>query len=212
MTAEANHPDAGGASARSAQTRGRLLAAATEAFAERGFHGTTTRDIASAAGMSPAAVYVHYRSKEELLFELSHHGHLRTIALLDDADRPDAAPPARIAAVMRAFAHHHAEDHTGARIVNYELAALAPDHRDRILALRREITARVRAVVDSGIASGDFAVDDPASTTTALLSMGIDIARWYSPRGALTPDALADFYAGLALRIVGVATPRGEDD
>ena len=47
-------------------TRARLVEAAIAAFAEKGFHGTTTRDIAAAAGMTPAALYVHHRSSEDL--------------------------------------------------------------------------------------------------------------------------------------------------
>ncbi|ALG86752.1 TetR family transcriptional regulator [Gordonia phthalatica] len=193
----------GSATERSAETRRRLLDAAAQAFADRGFHGTTTRDIAGAAGMSPAAVYVHYRSKEELLFELSRAGHLKTIGNLDVNDDPDASPVDRLSAVMRGFAEWHARGHTTARIVNYELAALEPEHRREIGLLRTEITRRVRAVVDAGIASGDFDIDDPHTTTTALLSMGIDIARWYSLSGPLSPDEIADFYAMLALRVVG---------
>ena len=51
-----------GASGRAAATRERLLTAAGIAFSKRGFHATSTRDIAAAAGMSPAAVYVHHES------------------------------------------------------------------------------------------------------------------------------------------------------
>jgi AcrR family transcriptional regulator len=50
------------------------LDAAVNAFAEKGFHGTTTRDIADAIGRSPAAIYVHHRSKEELLYLISKEG------------------------------------------------------------------------------------------------------------------------------------------
>ena len=53
----------------------RLLVAAVEAFAERGYHATTTRDIAGRAGMSPAALYIHYKTKEELLHRISRIGH-----------------------------------------------------------------------------------------------------------------------------------------
>lgn len=60
--------------------RERLLLAAVEAFAAKGFNATTTRDIANGAQMSSAAVYVHFRSKEELLFELSDAGHRRIMA------------------------------------------------------------------------------------------------------------------------------------
>ena len=47
-----------------------LLAAALDAFAEEGYHGSTTRTISARAGLSPAALYVHFSSKSELLFEL----------------------------------------------------------------------------------------------------------------------------------------------
>ncbi|WP_240437605.1 helix-turn-helix domain-containing protein [Sciscionella marina] len=55
--------------------RARLLDAATSAFAKRGFHGTTTPDIAETAGMNPAALYVHHKSKEELVYLISRSGH-----------------------------------------------------------------------------------------------------------------------------------------
>ncbi|UQE77046.1 TetR/AcrR family transcriptional regulator [Gordonia sp. PP30] len=187
---------------RADQTRQRLLRAAVEAFAERGFHGTTTRDLAAAAGMSPAAVYVHYPSKEDLLFQLSLTGHERTLAVLDAADAPGAAPGVRLAALIRAFVRYHAEDHTWARIVNYELGALTPEHLARITTLRRAIARRLRAAVDAGVASGDFATDDPATVTLALESMGIDIGRWYSDDRGPTPEALAESYSALALRMV----------
>src|SRR4051794_34001239 len=62
--------------------RTRLSRAAVAAFAAKGFHGTTTRDISTAAGMSPAALYVHHRSKEELLYELSRLGHERVLQMV----------------------------------------------------------------------------------------------------------------------------------
>jgi AcrR family transcriptional regulator len=46
----------GASTPRAEATRARLVEAAIAAFAEKGFHGTTTRDIAAAAGMSPAAL------------------------------------------------------------------------------------------------------------------------------------------------------------
>lgn len=42
------------------------MEAAADAFAAKGFHATTTRDIAGRAGLSPAGVYVHFASKEDL--------------------------------------------------------------------------------------------------------------------------------------------------
>jgi AcrR family transcriptional regulator len=183
--------------------RSRLMAAAVDSFAAKGFHGTTTRDIASAAGMSPAALYVHHRSKEELLHRISRDGHDRTLALVQDAVASSDDPREQLLALVRAFVVHHAEGHTGARIVNYELAALSPEHLEEIAATRRQIEAEMRAVVERGVAAGTFTTADPHMTALALLSLGIDVARWYRDEGAWTPDQIAEHYCELALRIVG---------
>jgi AcrR family transcriptional regulator len=50
-----------------AETRERLLRAAAEVFAQRGYDGTRVADIAAAAGVSNGALYAHFRSKAELL-------------------------------------------------------------------------------------------------------------------------------------------------
>lgn len=58
-----------------AETRERLLTAAAQAFAERGYDGTRVADIAAAAGVSNGALYAHFGSKAELLVAaLRAHG------------------------------------------------------------------------------------------------------------------------------------------
>lgn len=184
-------------------TQARLLDAAVASFAVRGFHGTTTRDIAAAAGLSPAAVYVHHRSKEDLLHLISSRGHERTLRLVRDTVAAADGPADRLAAFARAFAAHHARNHTTARVVNYELAALSEPHRAEVAAVRRAIEAEVRTLVEDGVRAGVFEVPDPRMTTLALLSLGIDVSRWYDDDGALTPEEVGEHYAALALRMVG---------
>ncbi len=184
-------------------SRDRLQAAAVAAFASKGFHGTTTRDIAAAAGMSPAALYVHHRSKEELLYLISREGHERTLALVREAARGTGDPRRRLRAVVHAFTAHHARGHTSARIVNYELAALSAEHLREIAALRRAIEQEMRDLVDAGVAAGAFTTPNPRMAALALLSLGIDVARWYRDEGEWSPEDVADYYSELALRIVG---------
>src|SRR5262245_60024353 len=56
--------------AEDAETRARVLRAATELFAERGFHGTKVRDIAARAGANVAAGHYHFGSKRDLYGEV----------------------------------------------------------------------------------------------------------------------------------------------
>lgn len=184
-------------------TRARLLDAATAAFAEKGFHGTTTRDIATAAGMSSAALYVHHKSKEELLYLISKAGHENTLQLVQNALRSSDEPTAALRAVIHDFAVNHARGHTRARIVNYELGALSPEHYVEIRDIRHHIETELRELVELGVSAGVFHTPDPHMTAVALLSLGIDIARWYRDEGQWSPEDIANHYAGIALRIVG---------
>ena len=188
---------------RSGDASRRLLEAAAEAFADRGFHATTTRDIAARAGLSPAGVYVHFASKEELLYQLSREGHVAARDLLRDAAAGASSPTDALRAIMATFAQWHAQHFRIARIVQYEFGNLTPEHRDDVLRLRKEIDAVVRQVVADGVATGEFRVDDIPDTTLALMSMAVDVARWYDPEIRRTPEAIGTAYAELGLRLVG---------
>lgn len=187
-------------------TQRRLLDAARDAFGARGFHGTTTRDIAAAAGMSPAAIYVHHRTKESLLYAISLDGHQATLAALRAAAATADGPPAQLAAMIRRFVHGHTMDHTLARVVNYELAALTPVHRKTIDALRHDIQQQIRGVLAAGVATGEFNCVDVGMTTNAIMGMSIDVARWYDERKAWSPRRIAEHSARMALRMAGAPT------
>ncbi|MGQ4388173.1 TetR/AcrR family transcriptional regulator [Streptomyces sp. SAS_270] len=182
----------------------RLLVAAVEAFAERGYHATTTRDIAGRAGMSPAALYIHYKTKEELLHRISRIGHEKAVEILRTAAQGEGGATERLADAVSSFVRWHAGGRTTARVVQYELDSLGPDARAEILALRRQADAEVRGIIQDGVAAGEFDVPDIQGTTLAVLSLCIDVARWFNVNGPRTPDEVGALYADLVLRMVGV--------
>lgn len=179
-----------------------LLVSAVLCFSSKGFHATTTRDITAAVGLSPGALYVHFPSKEDVLFEIMRTGHGRALdamrSVTDDGDPVDY--------VRRLVASHvawHARHHTVARVCQYELAALAPDHLAEIHDLRQRFSAILLSAVTRGATSGTFEVPDVNRAVRAVLSLGIDLVRWYRLDGPDSPESLGDFYADLALRMIG---------
>jgi AcrR family transcriptional regulator len=187
----------------------RLLIAAVDAFAARGYHGTSTRDIADRAGLSPAGVYVHFASKEDLFYRITLIGHQQTLrnarVALESLD-PSAGPADRLHAVIEAQTTWQARHHTTARVVEYDLPALSPEHYQEVSTLRRRIAAVVRGVLADGARAGVFDVPDVDGTTLALLSMVTDVARWYPSNSRQSPERLGRLYADLALRM---AAPHG---
>ena len=80
-------------------TKDRLVAAASTLFAERGFHGTTVRDIAERAGANVAAGNYHYGSKKALYLEVLRAQFAEVRALL--AARGASPQPAELARLDR---------------------------------------------------------------------------------------------------------------
>lgn len=181
----------------------RLLVSALESFAAHGFAASTTREIAERAGMSPAGLYVHYRSKAELLFEVIRIGHERVLdGLVATANHPGSATE-RLRACVQSFVAWHAHFHTLARVCQYELTALDGARMATISQLRRRIQQQMEDIISSGIESHEFEVSDLRGATRAILSLGIDVARWFDDDGPVSPDVLALFYSDLAMRMVG---------
>lgn len=65
-------------------TRDRILAAAVEVFTRKGYAGTSTRDIAAAAGVNIATLHYHHRSKNELFSIVAEQAMTRFNAVFDD--------------------------------------------------------------------------------------------------------------------------------
>ena len=186
-------------------SRERLLQAAVEAFAEKGFTATTTRDIATRAGMSPAAVYVHHDTKESLLFTVSVEGHQAALTVIRTAAANEGDHVARLRQMVRDFSTWHAVNSRVGRIVQYEFDALTPEHRAEIADYRRQIERVMRDVLSDGIADGAFDVVDVPGTARAILSLSIDLVRWFSPRASTSAGDIAQLHAELAVRMT---TPR----
>lgn len=182
----------------------RILQAAIAAFRRRGFHAATTREISEAAGMSPAAVYVHYAAKSDLLFEISRLGHQSVLDEVRQALRDAPADPEeRVRRFVAAFARWHADHHVVARVIQYELKALPTRQFRTIARLRQRFPELLGAELRAGSATGAFEIADLEATTLAILSLCIDLARWYRPgEPHKTSDEVGELYADLVARMI----------
>jgi len=181
-----------------------LLAAAVEAFGKRGYHATTTREIAERAGMSPAGMYIHFQSKQDILYQVSRRGHAAVLEVVEDSLAADAPPEEQVRRFVQAFTAWHAWNHRSARVQQYELHALAREHFDEIRSVRSRFGHMLKQELRRGVQSGTFTIRDLDTTALAILSLGIDVARWYRAGIDPEPDALGQQYADLVLMMLGV--------
>jgi AcrR family transcriptional regulator len=70
----------------------RIKEAAFKLFINQGYHGTSMRQIAEAANLTPASIYNHYQNKEQIFRQvlLAHHPYHQILPILESADGEDA--------------------------------------------------------------------------------------------------------------------------
>ncbi|MEO3783810.1 TetR/AcrR family transcriptional regulator [Actinocorallia sp. B10E7] len=188
-------------------TAQKLLTAALEAFGEQGYHGTSTRQVALRAGMSPAALYMHFSSKEALLYEIARTGHEVNYERVRRVCEENPGPVERVRAIVEAMVSFHAEHHTLARVVQYEHASLTSAHQRELIGIRRQTEALLHEAIAGGVETGVFDAAAAPMATTAIMSLAIDVARWYPSQRSRRPAQITAAYADLALRMLGSRRP-----
>jgi TetR/AcrR family transcriptional regulator, cholesterol catabolism regulator len=126
--------------------RQNVLDAAAGLFAERGYHGTSVRDIAAAAGLTPVAIYSHFASKADLLAAVYEEGVGRIAAALDAA-LARTSGPVRLQAACEAHLETLLEGGDYAQVVLRVWPRDVPEAQARLTRLRDGYEARFRRLV-----------------------------------------------------------------
>jgi TetR/AcrR family transcriptional regulator, cholesterol catabolism regulator len=195
--------------------------AASSLFHERGYSGTSVRDIARALDIQGASLYAHVASKEAVLWSIVDRTAGRFEAAADAAmtgadaswvaGTPSALAPAEtLDLLVRAHVGVVTEDIQRASVFVHEWRALAKERRATIARRRDAYEARFRSVIEEGVDSGAFQAVDPDATAAFILTALNGLVAWYRPTGRLDPTEIADIYSRLALGAVGAAIAADE--
>ena len=174
--------------------------AASVLFRRQGYAATSIRDIARALDIQGASLYAHVASKEEVLRSIVDRVATRFERAADEARIDGGDADVLLAALIRAHVAVATADVGEASVFVHEWRHLSEPHRAAVLARRDAYEARFRAVIADGIATGVFAMTDPAVAATFLLTALNGIPTWYRPEGPLSPAQIADLHADLAIR------------
>ena len=177
--------------------------AAREILAERGYHGTSIRDIAKHAGLSLSALYYWHPSKQHLLAALVEEITHDYFQRCDHALRHAGDDPAeRLRALVHATVEYRVSRRVESNIATLEWRNLEPGNRERLAGLRRAATGLWADLIADGVDRGVFHCPHPDDARRAIVASCNAIAQWYEPDGEITPSELAERYTLIALHIV----------
>jgi TetR/AcrR family transcriptional regulator, cholesterol catabolism regulator len=186
--------------------RARLVEVASELFYERGFVGTTLDAVADKLEVNKPFIYQFFASKHEILAAVVEQEIRRTIDLLDLTYQRETKAPARLRSFVSSWVRENIEFRMIAMIFWQEQHHFSPETQEENRNLQKNFNLRLTDLVESGVKSGEFNVDNPRLAAFALIGLAQWIPRWYRPDGEFEVDEIAAYFSEQALRIVGYQT------
>jgi len=183
-----------------------ILTIAGELFSQRGYHGTSMRDLAKALDLRGASLYSHIKSKEEMLWEIVNHSADQFQASAEAVSQ-DSSPEEQMRQLIRGHLHVIAEALPYATVFLIEWKFLTPALREQVKARRDAYEAHFRRVIKEGIEQKVFRVQDPRLASLFVLSALNWTCQWFHLDGPLSVDELSEQYTTLILRAL-----KGEEE
>ena len=172
--------------------RGQILRESARLFREKGFDGTSVRDIAAATGLQSGSWVYHFKTKQDILAAVMEEGLQQALERIEAIGHQRLAPRARFRALLRT----HIDTLLGPGqdfipVLLYEWRSLEAGARPRIVELQRRYEAVWDAVIAALQQSGEWA--QPTRLDRLFMFGALNwIAHWYRPGGALDAAQLAE--------------------
>lgn len=178
-------------------TRDDILDAAAQVFRQKGFHGASMSDIATAVKLQKASLYHHVSSKQEILLDLLE----RALGLVTDyiseiSNRPLPADQ-KLREMIRAYLTVLADNTDLSSVLLFEHRSLDKKSHARHVPRRDNFERLWREVVEQGMREQVFDCPDPRMAVRALMGFMNWTLTWYRPDGEKSINGIAEEYTHL---------------
>ncbi|MBA4493401.1 TetR/AcrR family transcriptional regulator [Paenactinomyces guangxiensis] len=188
--------------------REEILNIACKLFSQKGYHGTTIRDISDACGILSGSLYAHINTKEDLLFEITDRGAQAFLESLRPIVESEATAEEKLKRALKAHIQVIEQNLEAATVFFHEWKALTNGRRDTIQEKRDQYEALWGRILSEGAAAGEFADLDEKFARLLILSVGNWLYQWYRPGGDLSAEEISERFADMMLK--GFRVKKGE--
>lgn len=175
-----------------------VIRSAAELFKEKGYAASSMRDLAQKLGIEAASLYSHIKSKEEILQTLCFDMATEFRESLDKVEKQSVSAGEKLSMGIIGHVNVMARDLTASAVFMNEHRHLSNPHLRDFLLLRINYINRFKAIIEQGVASGEFKknIDTKLAVMTLFSSLNW-MPMWYSPEGSIEPKELGQQLADM---------------
>jgi len=134
--------------------RQQAIRSAAEVFAEKGFHGASTKDIAERMGIKQGSLYYYFRSKEEALGEVCLFGIEEYVERMKTIAAGDQPFETKLLATITSHLTSYRERNEALKVHNDERLYLPEEKRATLKTLGSNYRRQLEGVFEEGVRSG----------------------------------------------------------
>lgn len=185
-------------------TRDRIISAAVDVFARKGYHGTGVEDIVQASGTSKGAFYHYFPSKQQIFVTLMDDLVAVVEQGVESAISTEQGALAKVEAALRVVIETAAAQRDLAKILLVEAVGLGPEFEQKRLEIHNRFAGLIRRHLDRAIEEGSLPPQDTALVSQAWIgAINEIISQWLVSGGRTLASRLPELRA-LLLRSIGV--------
>ena len=180
--------------------REEIVSAATELFYEYGFQKATMRDICRKVGITQAALYYHFRNKEEILYTIIERSsnNLHLLLRSSFSENKDPVEKLRNSIYQHILSIKHARE--GAKIIIEDKRFLGGDLNRLVKEKEKAVFYLYRDRLEELQKLGRIKPCDLTVATFSILGMINWLYHWYRPDKGLSLEALAEQIINILFR------------
>ncbi len=182
--------------------RERIISTAVDLFYHHGLGNTTLEAVAEKMNVTKPFIYSHFKSKNHLLAEICSRGIRASLQALNRVVASDGSATEKVEALAHDFMLAVLENQRHIAIYTREEKYLSGEDGEAINAMRREFDRKICALLNEGVATGEFLVDDVHLAALAIGGIVSWSSVWYRSNGRLTPAQTATHISELVLAMI----------
>lgn len=168
-----------------------ILSEAAKLFKEKGFGGSSMRELAEKVGIEAASMYNHIRSKDEILEEICFSAGKKYDEQLTEIDKKKIAYSEKVEALIAFHVQMIIENGDAVSVLNNDWKFLNTEKLIEFKAMRNEYEKHFAELINNGIKEGSFKKVNVSVALFTILSSLRWVELWYKPSRGVTKEDLA---------------------
>ncbi|WP_431028912.1 TetR/AcrR family transcriptional regulator [Lysinibacillus sp. LZ02] len=189
---------------RAQKKREEILKSALAIVNKKGYEGTTMEEIAAGLLMTKGSLYYYFKNKDDLIFQCHNFVLSKAVKEHEQCLQAESVESAEetLTKMIQIHMHYALHEKESFNLIIEPQKAYKAEYLEPVLQLRRHYAGLFDEIIERGVGSGEFTVQEPVIFRQFILGGLNWVQQWVKSRGRLAYDEITDLFVKYILKIL----------